>query len=68
MIELTRFEKARLISARALQISLGAPALLKADKSMSIYDLAKLEFEKNVLPLTVIREMPSGKTTKMVVA
>ncbi len=54
---LTRFEKARIISARALQISMGAPVLIKTDmhdpKSM-----AKLEFEKGILPITVKRTMP----------
>ena len=63
MNKITRFEKARLISARALQISLGAPAMVKAPLGMSIFEIAKLEFEKKVLPLTVMRSMPSGEVT-----
>ena len=54
---LTRFEKTRIISARALQISMGAPVLIKTD----LYDpksIARQEFEQNVLPITVRREMP----------
>ena len=50
----TRFEKTRLISARALQIAMGAPVLIKTDKSDS-YEIAKVEFEKNAIPLTVKR-------------
>jgi DNA-directed RNA polymerase subunit K len=57
---MTRFEKTRIISARALQISMGAPVLIKSD----LHDpkaLALLEFEKSVLPITVKRDMPKKK-------
>jgi len=37
---LTRFEVARIISTRALQISLGAPVLVKSEKTNAI-DLSK---------------------------
>jgi DNA-directed RNA polymerase subunit K len=57
---MTRFEKTRIISARALQISMGAPVLIKSDIS-DPRTLALLEFEKNVLPITVKREMPKKK-------
>ena len=52
--ELTRFEKTRIISARALQLSMGAPVLTKTNKN-SPREIAKEEFEKNVLPITVKR-------------
>jgi len=55
--DLTRFEKTRIISARALQIAMGAPILIKTDFK-DPKEIAKLEFEKNVLPITVKREMP----------
>ena len=51
---LTRFERTRIISARALQLSMGAPVLIKTSKS-SPRDIAKEEFEKNVLPITIKR-------------
>ncbi len=54
---LTRFERTRIISARALQIAMGAPMLIKTDKK-DPKEIARLEFEKNVLPITVKREMP----------
>jgi len=54
---MTRFEKTRIIAARALQISMGAPVLIKTDLH-DPKDIAKQEFEKNVLPITVKREMP----------
>ncbi len=60
-MEYTRFEIARIIGARALQLSVGAPPLLKLDKQKvynSPIEIAKLEFEKGVIPLTVKRKMP----------
>ncbi|UCE39718.1 MAG: DNA-directed RNA polymerase subunit K [Thermoplasmata archaeon] len=53
----TRFEKARMIGARALQITMGAPVLLKLGKD--IIDpviISELEFENGVLPISVLRE------------
>ena len=55
-MEYTKFEKARLIGARALQIKMGAPILVKVkDKELSSLDIAKTEFERGVLPITVKR-------------
>lgn len=57
MEEYNKFEKARLIGARSLQIALGAPVLVKIDRNKdSFIDIAKKELEKNVLPLTVKKE------------
>jgi len=50
----TRFEKARIIGARALQISMGAPILIKRKKDMYGPVLIALEeFNKGVIPITV---------------
>ena len=58
---LTRFEKARAMSARALQIAMGAPVLVKIAKDVQrIEEIVKIEFEKKALPLTIVREMPDG--------
>ncbi|MCK5310280.1 MAG: DNA-directed RNA polymerase subunit K [Thermoplasmata archaeon] len=52
----TRFEKARIIGARGLQISMGAPVLLKVpDDLIDPIDIAMMEFEKGMLPITVRR-------------
>lgn len=51
---LTRFEKTRIISARALQISMGAPVLINT-KEHDPKIIAKLEFDASVLPITVKR-------------
>jgi DNA-directed RNA polymerase subunit K len=57
---LTRFEVARIISARALQIALGAPVLVKSDKIDAI-ELAKEEFRKKMVPVTIRRTLPNGE-------
>lgn len=63
-IKLTKFERARLIGSRALQISQGAPFLLKFSKkelkelSYDPIRIAKKEFESGVLPIEVKRVLP----------
>ena len=57
MEEYTRFEKARIIGARALQLAYGAPPLLKVPEGIiNPIDLAELEFDKNIIPITIIKE------------
>jgi DNA-directed RNA polymerase subunit K/omega len=51
----TRFEKARIVGARALQISLGAPPIIVGSEEQDSYTLAELELEKGILPITVTR-------------
>ena len=58
--KLTRYERARIIGARALQISLGAPVLLDVDKGEPI-DLAMMELEQGVIPITVKRAVKELK-------
>lgn len=60
----TKYERARMLGSRALQISMGAPFLVKLEKEdleKLKYDplkIAKLEFERGVLPITVRRPLP----------
>ena len=56
MKKYTRFEKARIIGARALQISMGAPSLIKIPKGViSPIEIAMLEFNEDAIPITVKR-------------
>ena len=63
----TKYEKARMLGSRALQISMGAPFLIKMDDedlkrvSYNPLEIAKLEFEEGVIPITVRRPMPKSK-------
>ena len=53
----TRYERARLIGARALQIKMGAPLLMKIPEGMKRpIDIATLELDKDILPITVKRK------------
>lgn len=60
----TKYEKARIIGARALQISMGAPVLIKLDKELLDkinYDpvaIAEIEYAKDILPITIKRPLP----------
>jgi DNA-directed RNA polymerase I, II, and III subunit RPABC2 len=59
--KLTRFERARIVGARALQVSLGAPILVKLDIGVSDpIDIAIQELKERVLPMTVRRTLPEG--------
>ncbi len=54
--EMTVYERARLIGARALQLSMGAPPLVKVPEGViSAVKLAFIEFSKGVIPLKVSR-------------
>ncbi len=60
-IKYTKYEKARMIGSRALQLSMGAPFLVKLsekDLERIKYDaieIAMIEFDEGVLPITVKR-------------
>lgn len=54
-LKLTRFEKARLIGARALQLSMGAKPQVEFSGSIDPIDIATLELKEDVIPLEVKR-------------
>jgi len=59
--KLTRFERARVVGARALQISMGAPVLLDMDESTrSPIEIAEIELREGVLPISIRRALPDG--------
>ena len=57
----TKYEKARMIGSRALQLSMGAPFLVKMDAAdlerikYNPIEIALKEFNEGVLPITVKR-------------
>lgn len=58
--KLSRFEVARLIGARSLQVALGAPLLIKTDKGDPT-EVAKEEFRNKLIPITIKRKLPNGQ-------
>lgn len=58
---LTRFELARILGSRALQISMGAPVLVDtASETTELQTLAELEVQAGILPVSVRRTLPNG--------
>jgi DNA-directed RNA polymerase I, II, and III subunit RPABC2 len=58
---LTRFERARITGARSLQLSLGAPPLVKVPEHItSSIAVAVEEIEQKALPISIRRILPSG--------
>ena len=66
----TKYEKARMLGSRALQIAMGAPFMVKLSKKdlealkFNPVEIAKKEYEKGVLPITVKRPMPQSEGQK----
>ncbi|MHA1835324.1 MAG: DNA-directed RNA polymerase subunit K [Candidatus Odinarchaeia archaeon] len=58
---LTRYERSRIIGARALQISMGAPILIDYKGKVDPIKVAEQELEQKILPIMVRRETPSGE-------
>ncbi|MBD3210045.1 DNA-directed RNA polymerase subunit K [Candidatus Micrarchaeota archaeon] len=56
-MELTKYELARIIGARALQLSMGAPPLIKIESGRSSFiEIAQQELDNEAIPLAVYRE------------
>lgn len=56
MMKYSKFERARIIGARALQLAYGAPPLVKVPEGVSDpLKLAEVEFEEEVIPIVVVR-------------
>ncbi len=50
----SRYEKTRILSARALQIAQGSPVLVDAPKSVTEpLEIAKLEWDAGVIPIDI---------------
>ena len=62
--KLTKYEKARIVGSRALQISMGAPFLVDLTQEeleqirYNPIEIAKLELEKGVIPIAIVRTLP----------
>ena len=67
----TKYEVARILGARALQIAMNAPILVKiSDEKLkeikyNPLEIAKIELEEDVLPISVKRPMPKKIESKL---
>lgn len=66
-MELNKYERARILGSRALQISMGAPMLLKISKkelealNYNPLEIAKKELAADVIPITVKQPEPKRR-------
>lgn len=66
----TKYEMARILGARALQISMGAPFLIKLSEkdleriNFNPIEVAKMEFKEGIIPITVKRPYPISEEYK----
>jgi len=69
-MEYTKYEQARIIGARSLQLSMGAPFMVNLSEkdleklSFNPLEIAKMEFEQGLIPITVKRPFPGKKEEK----
>ncbi|BDB97780.1 DNA-directed RNA polymerase subunit K [Saccharolobus sp.] len=62
--KLTKYEIARVVSARALQLAMGAPPLIDLttiNSTLNAVTIAEEELKRGVLPITIRRRLPNGK-------
>ncbi len=61
--KLTRFERARIVGARSLQLAMGAPAFVSLEGGYrGPIQTAMLELEADALPISIRRSLPNGTT------
>lgn len=60
----TRYEKTRIISARALQIAQGSPSMVKIPRGVSKpVEIATIEWEQGLIPIDIKRHMEEKNKT-----
>ena len=69
--QFTKYEIARILGARALQISMNAPLLIKIDKedlekiNYDALKIAEVELNSDILPISVKRPFPQKREEKL---
>jgi len=69
--QLTKYEQARVLGARALQISMNAPLLIKIEKedlekiNYDALKIAEIELNSDILPISVRKPFPIRREEKL---
>ena len=69
--DFTKYEKARILGARALQIAMNAPLLIKITQEdlekikFDALKIAEVELESNILPISIKKPFPKKKEEKL---
>lgn len=59
---ITKYEKARIIGTRAIQISMNAPPTIDPKGETDSLKIAEMEYEQKKIPFSIIRNFPNGST------
>lgn len=65
---LFKYERVRLLGDRTQQITIGAKPLIKNSDHLTPKQIAELELQNNVIPLKLLRPLPSGKKEKWTIS
>jgi len=60
MTTITKYERARVLGTRALQLSNGAPPMVKVDGLTDVMKIAEKELREYKMPIIVRRKYPDG--------
>jgi len=69
--EMTKYEEARILGARALQIAMNAPVLIKISQEdlekikFDALKIAEVELNSNILPISIYKPFPKRKEEKL---
>jgi|OM-RGC.v1.034559426 DNA-directed RNA polymerase subunit K/omega len=58
---ITKYEKTRIIGARAVQLSLDAVPTIDIGTETDVLKIAEMEFEQKMIPFHIIRTNPNGE-------
>lgn len=67
----TKYEEARILGARALQLAMNAPLLMKISKedlekvNFDVLKIAEIELHSGVLPISIKKPFPQKKESKL---
>lgn len=69
--QFSKYEIARILGARSLQIAMNAPLLIKIEKEdlekikFDALKIAEIEFNSNILPISIKKPLPQKKEGKL---
>ena len=61
---MTKYERARILGTRALQISMNAPIMVDPGNLTSAIAIAEKELQECKIPFTICRYLPNGEMTE----
>ena len=68
MPKLTKYERVRVVGARATQIASGAPPTIDITGMTDALEIAEAELEQRKILMMIIRTYPDGREEKIAIA